>query len=81
MQTQTIWNGTVAEARELGDILRRYCACGSDSTGRSGCCGPHSMLVSDQRALDGLLFVRRIAARLVQQEFDPAAEAWSAQPL
>jgi hypothetical protein len=29
------------------------------------------MLVSDQRALDGLLFVRHIASRLVQEEFDP----------
>jgi hypothetical protein len=87
MQTRTIWNGTVAEARELGDILARYCMCGSDSTRRSGCCGPHSMLVSDQRALDGLLFVRHIASRLVQEEFDPrnagrtsTAAARAAQP-
>jgi len=71
MQTRTIWNGTVAEARELGEILTRYCMCVSDPAGTPACCGPHSMLVSDQRALDGLLFVRHIASRLVQEEFDP----------
>ena len=76
MQSRTIWNGTVAEARELRDILTRNCMCGSES---AGCCGPHSMLLSDQRALDGLLFVRHIAARVVQEEFDPAAGAAEAR--
>jgi hypothetical protein len=31
------------------------------------------MLVSDQRAMDGLLFSRRIAARLRSEEFRPQA--------
>jgi hypothetical protein len=31
------------------------------------------MLLSDQRALDGLLFVRRIVRRLLREEFDPVA--------
>jgi hypothetical protein len=29
------------------------------------------MLTSDQRAIDGLLFARRIAARLRSEEFTP----------
>jgi hypothetical protein len=31
------------------------------------------MLISDQRAIDGLLFARRIAARLRTEEFRPYA--------
>jgi hypothetical protein len=30
------------------------------------------MLTSDQRAIDGLLFMRRMAARLLTEEFDLA---------
>jgi hypothetical protein len=33
------------------------------------------MLISDQRAIDGLLFARRIAARLRSEEFRPDAVA------
>lgn len=32
-------------------------------------CNPHRMLSEDQRALDGLLFVRRMADRLRREEF------------
>jgi hypothetical protein len=35
-------------------------------------CAPHEMLSSDQRAIDGLLFARRIAAALRSEEFHPA---------
>jgi hypothetical protein len=69
MQTQTIWNGTPAQAQQLCDILKRHCACGSNSTHDPEPCGPHDMLLSDQRALDGLLFARHIVTRLVDEEF------------
>ena len=36
-------------------------------------CVPHEMLCSDQRAIDGILFSRRIAARLHNEEFFPHA--------
>jgi hypothetical protein len=72
MGTGTIWNGTAKEARELCEIICRNCACGTDKS-IATLCGPHAMLLSDQRALDGLLFVRRIVRRLLREEFDPVA--------
>jgi hypothetical protein len=33
-------------------------------------CAAHTMLAHDQRAVDGLLFMRRIAERLLAEEFD-----------
>jgi hypothetical protein len=33
------------------------------------------MLANDQRAVDGLLFMRRMAARLLAEEFDLAIPA------
>jgi hypothetical protein len=36
---------------------------------RLSTCAPHEMLSSDQRAIDGLLFARRISARLRSEEF------------
>jgi hypothetical protein len=34
-------------------------------------CASHRMLADDQRALDGLLFGRRIVERLLWEEFSP----------
>jgi hypothetical protein len=70
--TPTIWNGTAEEARELSAIISRNCACGTDKSIVT-LCGPHVMLLSDQRALDGLLFVRQIVRRLLREELDPMA--------
>lgn len=72
MGTRTIWNGTVQEAQELCEILERNCEC-PDPNSNEERCPPHLMLTSDQRALDGLLFVRRIAVQLLDEEFDPGA--------
>jgi len=41
-------------------------------------CAPHRMLTDDQRALNGLLFARRMAQRLRGEEFsaiEPAASS------
>jgi hypothetical protein len=70
MATRTIWNGSVDEAQELCDILRRNCECDEQPSGTQTRCPPHAMLLSDQRALDGLLFVRRIGVQLLREEFD-----------
>jgi hypothetical protein len=72
METHANWNGTAEEARELCNIIGRNCACGTDK-GLATLCGPHTMLLSDQRALDGLLFVRQIVRRLLREELDPMA--------
>jgi hypothetical protein len=68
MAQQTIWNGTDEEARRLMRAIERNCNCSNPLTGPGGMCAPHRMILEDQRALDGLLFARRIVARLTDEE-------------
>jgi hypothetical protein len=73
MATNVLWHGTQTEALELLQALSRNCSCVVTAEGvRLSTCAPHEMLSSDQRAVDGLLFARRIAVRLRSEEFDPA---------
>ena len=68
------WHGTRAEGVELVETLDRHCSCEFTAQRmRASVCPPHEMLISDQRAIDGLLFARRIAARLRSEEFRPYA--------
>lgn len=65
-----VWHGTQAETFELLQALSRNCSCVVTAEGvRLSTCAPHQMLSSDQRAIDGLLFARRIAERLRTEEF------------
>ena len=76
MSTSVLWHGTQTEALELLQALSRNCACVVTANGvRMSTCAPHHMLSSDQRAIDGLLFARRIAERLVGEEFHPSPAA------
>jgi len=71
MATSVIWHGTQTEALELLQALSRNCSCVITAEGvRLSTCAPHDMLASEQRAVDGLLFARRIAAQLRSEEFD-----------
>jgi len=73
MTTSVLWHGTQTEALELLQALSRNCSCVVTAEGvRLSACPPHEMLSFEQRAIDGLLFARRIAARLRREEFDPA---------
>jgi hypothetical protein len=73
MATSILWHGSRTEALELLQALSRNCACVVTAEGvRLSTCPPHEMLASDQRAVDGLLFARRIAARLRAEELLPA---------
>jgi hypothetical protein len=75
MGRRTVWNGTAQEGQELCEIIKTHCECATVAeTSETTRCGPHWMLLSDQRALDGLLFARRIAARLLKEEFDGSDE-------
>ncbi len=79
---QTKWNGTKEEGLELLKIIERYCVCKKTAEGvRVSTCPPHKIIVSDQRALDGLLFGRRIAAKLLQEEFYIPEDAEDATPI
>ena len=74
MTTAVQWHGTQAEGMELVETLGRHCSCKFTAEGRrASVCAPHELLISDQRAIDGLLFSRRIAARLRSEEFRPHA--------
>jgi hypothetical protein len=68
MPRRIIWNGTTDEALGLLQALRAHCSCTLESGRMITPCTGHVMLACDQRALDGLLFMRRKAARLLAEE-------------
>jgi len=70
MTTLAIWHGTQQESLELANAVANNCACTFGEMGQVlTVCGAHTMLIEDQRALNGLLFVRRMAERLLASEF------------
>lgn len=69
IMTSTTWNGTHLEQLDLLAAISRHCACQVGFDGVCvAVCPPHRMLVEDQRALDGLLFARRLARCLESEE-------------
>jgi len=70
MRQPGIWNGTHQESADLTAAINRNCTCQYDVDGqRTLTCSPHRMLLDDQRALDGLVFMRQLAERLKLEEF------------
>ncbi len=64
-----IWHGTQQDSTHLVSAIARNCACEFGLMGvRIATCAPHTMLIEDQRALNGLLFARRIVERLRHEE-------------
>ena len=63
------WKGTPEEALALLHALREHCDCHILEGRTVAPCAGHHMLARDQRAVDGLLFMRRMATRLMAQEF------------
>ena len=75
IRQQAIWNGTAAESDDLLLTLARNCACEFGVAGaRTKTCPPHDALVHSQRFLDGLIFARRIAQRLIAEEWSTASK-------
>ena len=66
MTTGCIWHGTSTEWNELAEAIEHNCTCGQRAYGATRC--PAHQLLEDQRALDRLLFERRIVARLIGEE-------------
>lgn len=63
------WHGTESEALQLLEALSHNCTCVITAEGvRLSTCAPHRLLTTDQRAIDGLLFARRIADQLRAEE-------------
>ena len=85
MARRITWNGTTDEALALLQALRTHCDCSVDDGRTIVPCAGHSMLAHDQRAVDGLLFMRRMAARLLTEEFEldpqPAGSLESLVPM
>ena len=75
MARRITWKGTTDEALALLHALREHCACHVEQGRTVAPCAGHTMLARDQRAVDGLLFMRRMAARLLAEEFDAVAPA------
>ena len=70
MTMQVVWHGTQQESFDLVNAIARNCTCEFGLMGvRLATCAPHRMLTEDQRALNGLLFARRMADRLQREEF------------
>jgi hypothetical protein len=76
MKRHVIWHGTQDESTALLRAIERLCTgeggegdrCSFGMLGqRLNTCAAHGML-RDQRALDGLLWMRRIAPRLIEEE-------------
>jgi hypothetical protein len=70
MARRITWNGTPDEALALLQALRAHCDCRIEHGCTVAPCGGHAMLARDQRAVDGLLFMRRMAPRLLAEEFN-----------
>jgi hypothetical protein len=65
-----VWYGTQVESETLVRAIANNCTCEFNASGaRRSTCAPHLMLTSDQRALNGLLFVRRIRDQVQREEW------------
>jgi len=66
-----VWHGSTAEMEALLQAAAHNCACGRTRSAQDWAtrCASHRMLAFDQRALDGLLFVRRLTRRLEDEEW------------
>jgi hypothetical protein len=79
MTMQVVWHGSQQESFDLVNAIARNCTCEFGLMGvRLATCAPHLMLTEDQRALNGLLFARRMAERLRREEFSRSRSNTSA---
>jgi hypothetical protein len=72
---KTEWHGDQKQSDELLAALARNCECVfDDAAGKLVTpCPGHLMMTTDQRALDGLLFARYLAATWRKGEFSISA--------
>jgi len=69
-----IFHGNESESRALADAVAHYCTCASTRLAGQAC-PVHTMAAFDQRAVDGLVFVRRTVAPYVRAEWRVTAKA------
>jgi len=69
MSTQVAWNGAQDDSFAVVNAIARNCVCEFGLMGvRRSACASHRMLMEDQRALNALLFARRLFDRLKREE-------------
>lgn len=67
--SQVLWHGSDDEREALLKAVAANCGCTYGEAGEvSNRCAAHQMMLTDQRAMDGLLFMRRKAACLEHEE-------------
>ena len=66
---QTVFHGDEDETKAIVEAVANNCACTYTDGIVTGQCAPHHMLVTDQRALNGLVWMRRAVSRLRREEF------------
>ena len=67
--TKIDWKGSTLEELDLLAAVQHNCTCSFDCLGAClSICPGHSMLVNDQRALDGLLLHRHLRNLLLAEE-------------
>jgi hypothetical protein len=66
MPRSTDWVGTDLELLDFLTAINRHCTC-PDLIG--GTCSAHQLIRADQATINRLVFARRIADRLVGEEF------------
>jgi len=70
MAVPVVFNGSNEEKTALISALANNCACRFGPMNmRVSTCAAHNMLMTDQRALNGMICQRRRAAELLLQEF------------
>jgi hypothetical protein len=68
MSNLTVWNGRVAELRELRTAIEDNCTCAKQADAKPGnTCSAHS-LMTDQRVMDHLAFAARYRWKWQLQE-------------
>jgi hypothetical protein len=72
MRLTTVWTGAPEEFDDLLNAIRRNCTCPSARPSESPACPAHALLLAAPPAINRLLFVRRLAARLRIEEWAPS---------
>lgn len=81
MAQLAVWHGSEADIMRLIQAVEHNCTCARGGGGeRRSCCSAHAMLAFDQRALDGLLFMRSLADRLENEEWERSFETLRVTP-
>jgi hypothetical protein len=64
------WHGTAEDGRELVAAIGKNCTCVIHKGVTRERCELHTLLVTSQRFVDDLLFIRSLRQQLIKEEFE-----------